>query len=159
MVQKTIIGVIGASRVDSSDYEAARAVGKGLAEAGVAIVCGGLGGVMEAACQGVQEVGGTSIGILPGAEASSANQYVSLAVPTNLGHARNVIIAHTARALIAVAGGYGTLSEIAIALKLGRPVIAMGQWSEIPGVIRVETAAEAVAQALAIIRRDECLPT
>jgi uncharacterized protein (TIGR00725 family) len=126
MQRKPIIGIIGASKASPVGYAAAREVGRLVAEAGAVLVCGGLGGVMEAAARGCSEAGGLVLGILPGPDATLANPYVSIAVPTNMGHARNVIIAHTAQVLIAVEGEYGTLSEIAVGLKLGRPVIALG---------------------------------
>lgn len=147
-MRKTIIGVIGAGQVSAGGYQLARDVGRGIGEAGAVLVCGGLSGVMEAACRGCSEVGGQTLGLLPGGDAATANPYVTLAVPTNMGHARNVIIAHTAQVLIAVEGEYGTLSEIAVALKLGKPVIALDSWPGIEGVVAVATAEEAVARAL-----------
>ncbi len=145
---RLIIGVIGASRASNQGYAAAREVGRLIAEAGAVVVCGGLGGVMEAACRGCVEAGGQTLGILPGAEAGQANPYVTLAVPTNMGHARNIIIAHTAQALIAVEGEFGTLSEMAIALKLGRPLAALGSWPDIPGALYVDTPSQAVRVVL-----------
>jgi uncharacterized protein (TIGR00725 family) len=106
---------------------------------------------MEGACRGCREQGGEAIGILPGGDAGQANPFVSLAIVTNMGHARNVIIAHTAQALIAVEGEYGTLSEMAVALKLGKAVISLGAWESLPGVTCVEDAATAVHKALAAI--------
>lgn len=145
---KPIIGVIGAGQIGTAGYAVAREVGCRIGAAGAVLVCGGLGGVMEAACRGCVESGGETLGILPGSEATTANPYVTLAVPTNMGHARNVIIAHTAQALIAVEGEYGTLSEIAVALKLGRPVVTLNSWPGIDGVIEAASAEEAVALAL-----------
>ncbi|WP_155876324.1 TIGR00725 family protein [Desulfuromonas sp. AOP6] len=144
----SIVGVIGAGTVSTAGYESARRVGQLLAEAGLLLVCGGGGGVMEAACRGCQEKGGIALGILPGASRHEANPYVSIPVVTDMGHARNVIIAHTARVLIAVEGEYGTLSEIAVGLKLGRPVIVLGRWQHIDGVMRASTPEEAVRLAL-----------
>ncbi len=149
---RTIIGVIGAGEVSAAGYETARQVGRLLAERGTVVVCGGLGGVMEAACRGCREAGGETIGILPGTDAEAANPYVSLAIATNMGHARNVIIAHTAQALIAVEGEFGTLSEMAIALKLGRPVVALNSWPGLAGVVEVACAKEAVDRVLQMIR-------
>jgi uncharacterized protein (TIGR00725 family) len=122
---KTIVGVIGASHPSEKGYAAALEVGRLIARKGWVLVCGGLGGVMEAASRGCAEEGGTVLGILPGPERDEANPFVTLPLPTNLGHARNVVIAHCAQALIAVEGEYGTLSEMAVALKLGRPVVAL----------------------------------
>ncbi len=150
---KTIVGVIGAGQVSAAGYQVAREVGRLLGEKGAVLVCGGLSGVMEAACRGCREAGGETLGILPGPEGKEANPYVSLAVATNMGHARNVIIAHTAQALIAVEGEYGTLSEMAIALKLGRPVVALNSWPGLDGVMEAASAEEAVALALGCIGR------
>lgn len=147
-MRKIIIGVIGAGQVSAAGYAVAREVGRRIGEAGAVLVCGGLAGVMEAACRGCSEVGGETLGLLPGGDAETANPYVTLAVPTNMGHARNVIIAHTAQVLIAVEGEYGTLSEIAVALKLGKPVVALDSWPGIEGVIEAASAEKAVAMAL-----------
>jgi len=144
MTQKIMIGVIGSSRATREGYAAAREVGRLIARRGGVIVCGGLGGIMEAASRGGAEEGGQVLGLLPGADAALANPYVDLCVPTDMGHARNVIIAHSARALIAVEGEYGTLSEIAVALKLGRPVIALNTPFDIAGLMRAESPEEAV---------------
>jgi uncharacterized protein (TIGR00725 family) len=152
-MQKTLIGVIGASSCSPDGYELAREVGRRIAAGGAAVVCGGLQGVMEAACRGCFEAGGEAIGILPGGDPATANPYVTLAVPTNMGHARNVIIAHSARVLIAVEGEFGTLSEMAIALKLGRPVIALNSWPGISGVIYSSSAEDAVRRAFALVGR------
>ena len=150
-MRQLMVGVIGAGTTTSAGYEAARQVGYLIARAGAVLVCGGLGGVMEAACRGACEAGGQTLGLLPGPEAAQANPWVTLVVPTNLGHARNVIIAHTAQVLIAVEGEFGTLSEMAIGLKLGKPVVALGSWPGLPGVIYTNTPAEAVARAIETI--------
>jgi len=152
-MRKTIIAVIGAGKVGEDGYATAREVGRRIAESGAVLLCGGLSGVMEAACRGCVEAGGEALGILPGGEAATANPYVTLAVPTNMGHARNVIIAHTAQALIAVEGEYGTLSEMAIALKLGRPVVALNSWPGLDGAIEAASAEEAVALAMQLAAR------
>ena len=145
--RKTVIGVIGAGHASAAGYAAAVEVGREIARRGLVLVCGGLGGVMEGASRGCAEAGGTVLGLLPGADATTANPYVTLAVPTNFGHARNIVIAHTAQVLIAIEGEYGTLSELAIALKLGKPVLALSGWREIPGVTPVDSPLEAVARA------------
>lgn len=147
MERATIIGVIGASQPTPSGYAAALEVGRRIARGGGVLVCGGLGGVMEAASRGSAEQEGLVLGILPGPEPSEANPFVTLAVPTNMGHARNVIIAHTARVLIAVEGSFGTLSEMAVALKLGRPVIGLRSPYDLPGLLRAESPEEAVRLA------------
>ena len=146
---QTLIGIIGAGQATPAGYEQAREVGRLVAGRGAAVVCGGLSGIMEAACRGCTEGGGLAIGILPGGEATTANPFVTLAIPTNMGHARNVIIAHAARALIAIEGEFGTLSEMAIGLKIGRPVIALGAWPNLPGVHYAASPAEAVDMAFA----------
>jgi len=152
MIQRRpIIGVIGAGSATPRGLLLAEQVGRLLAEQQVVVVCGGLGGVMEAACRGAFEAGGTTIGILPGADASQANPFVTLPIVTNLGHARNVLVAQTAQVLIAVEGEYGTLSEMAIGLKIGRPVIALASWPGLEGVVYVESAGEAVTRALELI--------
>jgi uncharacterized protein (TIGR00725 family) len=112
------------------------------------LVCGGLGGVMEAACRGAKEAGGTTVGILPGIDRGEANRFVDIAIATGLGEARNALIVRAVDALVAVGGEYGTLSEIALALKGGTPVIGFGSW-DIEGVVRARTPAEAVSRALA----------
>lgn len=148
MAARLIIGVIGAGQASAQGRAWAYEVGRLLAARGAVLVCGGLGGVMEEACRGCGDGGGLTLGILPGDDPQAANPWVSLPVVTDMGHARNVIIAQTARALIAVEGEYGTLSEIAVALKLGRPVVALGNWSRIPGVLPARSPQEAVELAL-----------
>ncbi len=146
------VGVIGAGECPEETASQAEAVGRLIARRGWVLLCGGLGGVMEAACRGASEEGGLTVGILPGAEASQANPYVRLAIPTGLDYARNVVLVRASQALVAVAGGYGTLSEIAIGLKLGRPVLAIGSWPEIRGLRQVsspEEAIDSVAEVLA----------
>ena len=123
-----IVGVIGGSRIDKETAAQAYEVGKLLAEKEALVVCGGLGGVMEAACQGVADGKGVSVGILPSDDTTEANFWVSVPIATGLGVARNFIIARTAEVLIAIGGSYGTLSEIAIGLNLGKPVVALGTW-------------------------------
>jgi len=123
-----IIGVIGTSNCTSEIGNLAEEIGRGIAKAGATLVCGGLGGVMEYACKGAKSEGGTTLGILPGMDKNDANDYVDIPIVTGLSIARNLIIVHTADALIAVSGGYGTLSEIAFALNVGKPVIALHTW-------------------------------
>ena len=125
----------------------AEEVGRLLARRGAVVVCGGLGGVMEAACRGASRAGGTTVGVLPGLDRGAANPFVSVAVATGLGEVRNALVVRAADALIAVGGVYGTLSEIALALKAGKPVIGLGTW-EIDGVERVEGPEAAVNLAL-----------
>lgn len=119
------------------------------------LVCGGLGGVMAAACRGAREAGGTTVGILPGTDRSAANRWVEVAVPTGVGELRNGLVVRAADAVIAVAGGFGTLSEIALALKLGVPVVGLNTWELSLGgvadtsIIRATDPADAVTGALA----------
>jgi uncharacterized protein (TIGR00725 family) len=149
------IAVVGAARADQPELDQAEAVGRALAEAGAVVVCGGLGGVMEAACRGAREAGGTTLGLLPGSDRSAANPWVSVAVPTGLGEARNALVVRAADAVIAVAGEYGTLSEIALALKAGKPVVGIGTWDlgrDPDPIIRARDGSEAAALALGAVR-------
>jgi uncharacterized protein (TIGR00725 family) len=122
-------------------------VGRALGERGVALVCGGLGGVMEAACRGAKGAGGATIGILPGSDRAAANEFVDVAIPTGLGEARNALVVRAADAVIAVGGGYGTLSEIALALKAGKRVVGLDTW-DIDGVEAVDSPVAAVEAVL-----------
>src|SRR3954454_179617 len=124
----TYVAVVGAALAKADEERRAEEVGRGLAEAGVIVVCGGLGGVMEAACRGAKTGGGTAVGILPGSSREDANRYVDIAIPTGLGEMRNALVVHAADALVAVGGEFGTLSEIAFALKVGKTVIGLGAW-------------------------------
>ncbi len=151
MKRKPVIGVIGAAHATPTGYHKAEEVGRLIAQRSAVLVCGGLTGIMEGACRGCREQGGEAVGILPGAEASEANAFVTLAIPTNMGHARNIIIVHSAQALIAIEGEHGTLSEIAVALKLGRPVIAIDSWPDIEGVVYVDTPEKAILEVFARI--------
>lgn len=147
-----LIGVIGASSCSAEIAELAEAVGREIGKRGVVLICGGLGGVMEFAAKGAKEAGGLTIGILPGTSKEEANCYIDIPIVTGLGHARNVVIAHTSDSLIAIAGEHGTLSEIAIGLKLKKPVIGLNTW-DIEGVIPAKTAAEAIEKAIKISER------
>lgn len=123
-----IIAVIGNSDPPPQIYALAEEVGAELARRGVMPVCGGLTGVMEAVCKGAKSEGGTTIGILPGGSPDTANVHVDIPIATNMGYARNVAVVSTGRAVIAVGGAYGTLSEIAYALSYGIPVVALHSW-------------------------------
>lgn len=140
-----IIGVIGASDADNNLRRTAREVGREIARRGAVLICGGLGGVMEATCQGAKEEGGLTIGILPGFEKGDANPYVDIPIVTGLSYARNLIIVRTADGLIAVGGGYGTLSELAFALKLNKPVVAINSWPVSDKIRQARDAKEAVS--------------
>src|SRR5207253_4054982 len=122
------VAVIGAGDASAAELATAEDLGRELAGRGAVVVCGGLGGVMEAVCRGARAAGGTTVGILPGDDRSAANPHVTVAVATGLGEARNLLVVRTADAVVAVGGGFGTLSEIAFALRLGRPVIGIGTW-------------------------------
>lgn len=135
--RKIFCGIVGASRPDPEIASIAEEVGSIVASAGLTIVCGGLGGVMEAAARGARQAGGDVIGILPGISVREANPFVTHPVATGMGQARNLIIVHTADFLVAIGGEAGTLSEVAFGLKLGKPVLSLRSW-EIPGVIKLE---------------------
>jgi uncharacterized protein (TIGR00725 family) len=122
------IAVIGASNATEWELTTAETLGRALAEAGCVLVCGGLGGVMNAAARGAEAVGGVSIGILPGDDRDDASRYLTVAIATGFGEARNAIVARSADAVVAVGGEFGTLSEIALALKMSKPVIGIGTW-------------------------------
>jgi uncharacterized protein (TIGR00725 family) len=139
---------VGPGEASAEQEEIAEEVGRLLARRGAVVVCGGLGGVMEAACRGARGEGGTALGILPGLDRGAANPHVSVAVASGLGEARNALVVRAADALIAVGGAYGTLSEIALALKTGKPVIGLGTWA-IEGVEPADGPRAAVDAALA----------
>jgi uncharacterized protein (TIGR00725 family) len=146
---KKIIAVIGAGNADKEQLAIAEEVGKLIARTGAIMVCGGLGGVMEAAARGTKSEGGTTVGILPGLEKNDANPYIDIPVATGIGEMRNAVIVRTADVLIAIGGEYGTLSEIALGLKTGKPVIGIGTW-DIKGIIKAISAEDAVNRALAL---------
>lgn len=141
------VAVVGPGDATDDVEAAAEAVGSALAGRGAVVVCGGLGGAMAAACRGAKAAGGTTVGVLPGTERSSANRWVDVAVATGMGEARNAVVVRTADAVVAVGRGYGTLSEIALALRVGRPVVGLGTW-EVEGVEVAGGAEEAAARAL-----------
>src|SRR4051794_39893171 len=141
------VAVVGPGEASPEEIAAAERVGEELARGGAVAGCGGPGGVMEAAGRGAKGAGGRPGGILPGLDRGSANPFVDVAVPTGLGEARNALVVRAADVLIAVGGDYGTLSEIALALKTGKRVVGLGSWA-IDGVEAVEDAERAVASAL-----------
>jgi len=155
------VAVIGASRCEPDSEAAllAEEVGRLLAGAGVALVCGGLTGVMEAACRGATEAGGVAIGIVPGNDAKEANPHCTHVVAAGVGHARNLAVVSSGEAVIAIGGEWGTLSEIGLARAIGRPVIALRTWTvhgrdrmeDAPGVALAESAREAVELALEVL--------
>ena len=141
------VAVVGGGVAGEEEQAAAEAVGRGLAERGAVVVTGGLGGVMAAACRGARGAGGVTLGLLPGVDRGAANPWVTVAVPTGLGELRNGLVVRASDALVAVAGEYGTLSEIALGLKLGRRVVGLGSW-DIRGVQVARDPTEAVGLAL-----------
>ncbi|MFC1977169.1 TIGR00725 family protein [Chloroflexota bacterium] len=152
--KKKIIAVIGGAQPSPEEARLAEEVGRELGKRGVTLVCGGLSGVMEAACRGASAEGGLTIGILPGDSSKAANPYVQIPIVSSIGYARNVMVVKSAQAVIAVGGSYGTLSEIAHARQAGIPVIGLNTWSlsrngqTDNSIIRAETATEAVNKAL-----------
>jgi uncharacterized protein (TIGR00725 family) len=146
-MERIIIGVIGAGTAGPDILEMAEETGRLIAKQGFTLICGGMGGVMEASAKGAKEAGGTTIGILPQPDRHTANPYIDIPIATSFGEGRNIIIVRTADLLIAVGGEYGTLSEIAFALKMGKTVIGLHTW-DIPGIIKAETPGEAMEVAL-----------
>lgn len=138
-----LISVIGGNRAAPEILAQAEELGRGLAERGLTVVCGGLGGVMEAVCRGAKAAGGVTIGLLPGTRAAAANPHVTIPIPTGIGLARNAIVALAGKAVIALDGSYGTLSEIAYALNYRKPVIGIATW-KIDGVRPAGSVAEAL---------------
>jgi len=157
--KKLIVAVIGGGKCTPEEAARAEAVGRELARRGVILVCGGLGGVMEAACRGATLESGTTVGILPHDDPRMANPYVQIPIATGMGYARNLAVVNTAEAVIAINGDYGTLSEIAHALKGGIPVIGLNTWSlikneeEDTSIIKAEDAYDAVEKAVSIARK------
>ena len=155
--KRILVAVIGGSQASKQELKTAEEVGRELAKRGVAIVCGGLGGVMEAACRGASTEGGITIGILPGENQHEANQYVQIPIVTGMGYARNVAVVKSAQAIIAIGGSYGTLSEIGHAIQSGIPVIGIDTWSLVKSgkinssIILAENAIDAVEKVIDLI--------
>lgn len=154
---RKFVAVIGASRATPEELSLAEQVGKELAENGFGLICGGLSGVMEAASKGAYNNGGTTIGILPGEFREEANPYVQIPIVTGIGYARNSIVAKSASAVIAIGGGYGTLSEVAYARQANLPVIGLGTWAiskngnQDSSIFYVNSAEEAVSKVISLI--------
>ena len=148
--RRLYVAVVGSGTATGELYERAREVGRLVAERGAVVVCGGLSGVMEATARGATETGGTALGILPDEDRGRANAYLSYSVATGAGHARNLAVVCSGDVVIAVGGEYGTLSEIGLALKVGRPVVALGSWDLVGHVVVAASAEEAVAAAFAL---------
>jgi hypothetical protein len=152
------IAVVGPAEPDAETYALAVEVGRLIAERGAVVVCGGLGGVMEAAAQGASQAGGSSLGILPGADRAQANRYLTMAIATGLGELRNALVVRCSDAVLAVGGSWGTLSEVALAQRLGRPVVSLRGWSvvgpggaAVTGIVAAESAVDAVEALLAAL--------
>jgi len=143
------ISVIGAGDAPAGTYADAVAVGEALARRGAVVVCGGLGGVMEGACRGAHNAGGASVAIIPGPESGSANRFATHVVVTDMGHARNALVVQSGAAVVALPGKTGTLSEIALALKMGKTVVGLREWGHLEGVRVAASPEEAVELALA----------
>jgi len=143
------VGIIGAGNAGERLQALAQEVGELAARRGWIVISGGLEGVMEAASKGAMNAGGVVVGILPGVSPGEGNPFLTVALPTNMGHGRNVIVAQAADVLIAVGGGYGTLSEMALGLKMKKPVVSLESWRPDPAVIVAGTAAEAIDAAAA----------
>ncbi|MBW2104964.1 MAG: TIGR00725 family protein, partial [Deltaproteobacteria bacterium] len=139
MDKKTHIGVIGAGECSPYIYNQASELGHLIGKNGWVLFCGGLGGVMEGAAKGCYQSGGITVGILPGKEKDSANPFITLPIATGLGEGRNLLVVRASDVVVAIAGGYGTLSEIGFALKIGKPVIGLQTWPGIDGIDYVET--------------------
>jgi len=155
--RKRVVAVIGGGQCSKEEAKLAEEVGRKLAREGAILICGGLGGVMEAACKGAQEEGGITVGILPGEIREQANPHVQIPIVTGMGYARNITVVKSAQAVIAVGGSYGTLSEIGHALQSDIPVIGLNTWSlvkngdEDKAIITASSPAEAVSKALSLI--------
>ena len=154
--KKKFIAVIGGNQCSPQEAQLAEEVGRELARRGAILVCGGLSGVMEAACRGASSEGGITIGILPGESRQAANPYVQIPIATGLGYARNLAVVKSAQAVIAIGGSYGTLSEISHALQSGIPVIGLNTWSlsrnnqQDNSIIPAQNAVEAVNKAISL---------
>ena len=160
MKSMRLVSVIGGAQCSQSEAFFAEEIGRLIAKEGLAIVCGGRGGIMEAVCCGVWEQGGFTLGILPSTDAEDANPYLSVALPTGLAEARNVLVVLAGEIVLAIGGGYGTLSEIAHALGQGKPVVGYGTWAghnanlnDLP-IHRVESPQEAITTIRTLLSKE-----
>ena len=152
---RIFIGVIGGGDCSGKIYELAERVGERIAKVGAVLVCGGLGGVMEAASKGAKKEGGTTIGILPGIDKGQANPYIDFPVVTGLGEGRNLLVIRNSDAVIAFPGKYGTLSEIGFCLALGKPLIGLSTWEVSKDIIKAKDAEDAVRIALSRVMKHD----
>jgi uncharacterized protein (TIGR00725 family) len=154
LLDKPFVAVCGGAIADQRLQEIAFEVGRLLAERNAVVITGGLGGVMESACRGAKAEDGLTIGIIPSSDRSAANEFVDIVIPTGLGEARNMLLVNTAQVVIAIGGEYGTLSEVALALKIGKPVVGIDTWrlfiggEERESIYRVDLAQDAVEWAI-----------
>ena len=153
MTETRYVAVVGSGTASAEQYEQAREVGRLIAERDGIVVCGGLSGVMEAAARGATEAGGTAVGILPDEDRRRQNRYLSYSVATGVGQARNLAVVCSADVTIAVGGGYGTLSEIGLARKVGRPVVVLEGWDLGEHVVVRSSPEEAVEAAFRFLDR------
>jgi len=148
---ETVIGVIGAGDAADDEYVTALETGREIARSKFTLLCGGMGGVMEAACKGAKSEGGLTVGIIPGESRKEANPYVDIPIVTGMGHGRNIIVARSCDAIIAIGGSFGTLSEIAFALRLGVPVVGINTWDVSTDIKKAENPREAVEMAAGLV--------
>lgn len=141
--QKLLIGVIGGHSCSRKTTLLAQELGREIAKLGAILICGGLGGVMEAVAKGTKEMGGLTVGILPGEDKNTANSYIDIPIATGLGYTRNTLVTTAADIIIALEGEYGTLSEIGFALNAGKTVLGIGTWN-IKGIVKIKTPKEAI---------------
>ena len=149
--QPPYVAVVGAGDADAAQERDAEIVGQELASAGTIVVCGGLGGVMAAACRGARDAGGVTLGLLPGSDRAAGNPWLTVAVATGMGEMRNGLVARACDGMIAVGGGFGTLSEIALALKLRRPVVGVRTWDIAAPVARIDDPRAAARRVLELV--------
>ncbi|MCX8042572.1 MAG: TIGR00725 family protein [Desulfobacterota bacterium] len=147
------IAVIGAGDCSERAAQLAYETGRLIGSRNAVLVCGGLGGVMEHAARGAKDAGGLTVGILPGVSKAEANPYIDIALPTGMSHARNVLVVRAADGVIAIEGAYGTLSEIAIALKLGKPVVGLNTWNLTPDIIQASGPADALEKLFKVMSK------
>lgn len=148
MVKGTHIGVIGAGECSKDIYALSEEVGSLVGKNGWLLICGGLGGVMEGVAKGCYRANGITVGILPGENKAAANQFINLPIPTGMGEGRNLLVVRASDIIIAISSGYGTLSEIGLALKIGKPLIGLKTWPNIDGIDYVETPQKAIEKVI-----------